>query len=201
MQQDMNAVDVILGRVSPIRLAEPGPSASETDRIVAAGLRAPDHGQLRPWKFLLVRGEAREAFGKLTAESLRRRQPASSDEALRMEAAKALRAPLLIVAAATPRNTVKVPAIEQVAATAAAVENMLIAAHALGYGGFWRTGAAAYDPLFIKALGLDEGDQIVGFIYVGNIAVPGKPKYPQADGVVEVWTGSGKSSPNDEPSG
>jgi len=191
MQQDTNAVDVILGRVSPIRLAEPGPSASETDRIVAAGLRAPDHGQLRPWKFLVVRGEAREAFGKLIAESLRRRQPGSSDEALRMEAAKALRAPLLIVAVATPRNTNKVPAIEQVAATAAAVENMLIAAHAMGYGGFWRTGLVAYDPLFIQALGLAESDMIVGFVYLGNIATPGKPKYPQPDGVVEVWTGSG----------
>jgi nitroreductase len=189
MEQDMNAVEVILGRVSPIRLAEPGPDAGETDRIVAAGLRAPDHGQLRPWKFLLVRGEAREAFGKLMADSLRRRQPATSDEALRMEAAKALRAPLIIVAAATPRNIAKVPAIEQVAATAAAVENMLIAAHAMGYGGFWRTGATAYDPLFIKSLGLAESDQIVGFVYVGNIATPGKPKYPQPDGVVEIWTG------------
>ncbi len=196
MPQDTNAVDVIMSRVSPLRLAEPGPGASETEAIVAAGLRAPDHGQLRPWKFLLVRGEAREAFGRLMAESLRRRQPESSDEALRMEAAKALRAPLLIVAAATPRPTGKVPAVEQVAATAAAVQNMLIAAHAMGYGGFWRTGPVAYDPDFIKALGLAESDQIVGFIYVGSIATPGRPKSAQPDGVVEVWTGAGRTAAN-----
>jgi nitroreductase len=187
--QILNAVDVILGRVSPIRLAAPGPSASETDLIVAAGLRAPDHGQLRPWKFLVIRGDARESFGQLLGESLRRRQPEASDEAVRMEAAKAMRAPLLIVAAVTPRDSPKVPGIEQIAATAAAIENMLIAAHALGFGGFWRTGPAAYDSALTRGLGFAQADQILGFVYVGSIAMPGKPKQPQPEGVVNVWTG------------
>jgi len=188
---DVNAVDVILGRVSPARLGEPGPGPAETDRIVAAGLRAPDHGQLRPWKFLLIRDEARLAFGRLLGESLRRRQPQASDEAVRTEEAKAMRAPLVIVAATTPREASNVPVIEQVAATAAAVQNMLIAAHALGYGGFWRTGPAAYDPELIQALGLAQGDQIIGFVYLGSIVAPGRPKQPQPDGVVEVWTAGG----------
>jgi nitroreductase len=190
MMDQLIAVDLILSRVSPIRLAEPGPDAEATQRIVAAGLRAPDHGQLRPWKFLLIEGEARVAFGALLAESLRRRQPDVSGDALQTEAAKALRAPLLIVAAAMPRDTSRIPAIEQVAATAAAVQNMMLAAHSLGFGAFWRTGPAAYDVHLAKALGLLETDQIVAFIYVGSIAVPGKPKLPRPDGVVAVWTGA-----------
>jgi nitroreductase len=190
MAEQANALDVILGRVSPIRLAEPGPGGEERKQIIDAGLRAPDHGQLRPWRFYLIEGQARESFGALLSDSLRRRVPDASEEALRTEAAKALRAPLLIVAAAAPRDTSKVPAIEQVAATAAAVQNMILAAHSLGFGAFWRTGPAAYDAELAKALGLAVSDQIVGFIYVGSVAAPGRPKMPRPEGVVEVWTGS-----------
>jgi nitroreductase len=106
-----------------------------------------------------------------------------------MEAAKAMRAPLLIVGAASVKDTSKVPAIEQVAATAAAMQNMLIATHAMGYGGFWRTGAAAYDAGLIEGLGLSATDQIIGFLYLGTIAVPGKPKEPRPQDVVQVWAG------------
>jgi len=89
----------------------------------------------------------------------------------------------------TPRDSPKVPGIEQIAATAAAIENMLIAAHALGFGGFWRTGPAAYDSALTRGLGFAQADQILGFVYVGSIAMPGKPKQPQPEGVVNVWTG------------
>lgn len=189
MTEQAATLDVIMARASPIRLGDPGPNAEETRRIVAAGLRAPDHGQLHPWKFLLIEGQARGAFGELLGESLRRRDPGASGDALRNEAAKAMRAPLVIVAAAAPRDTSKVPLIEQVAATAAAVQNLTLAAHALGFGAFWRTGPAAYDPNLKRSLGLAEADLIVGFIYIGTVVAPGRPKLPQADGVVEVWNG------------
>lgn len=181
--------DVVIERVSPLRLADPGPDAEGLERILAAALRAPDHGRLRPWRFLVIRGEARRRFGELLAESLRRRTPDAAETSLEAERAKALRAPVIVVVAVTPRDTQRIPAIEQVLSAGAAAQNILIAAHALGYGAFWRTGTAAYDRFLAAALGLAGEDSIAGFIYIGDIAVPGKPKDPDPAGIVEEWTG------------
>ena len=187
------AADVVIERVSPLRLADPGPDAEGLDRILAAGLRAPDHGRLRPWQFFVIRGEARRRFGDLLAESLRRRTLDAAETSLEAERAKALRAPVIVVVAITPRDTQRIPAVEQVLSAGAAAENMLIAAHALGYGAFWRTGAAAYDRVLAAALGLAGEDSIAGFIYIGDIAVPGKAKDPDPAGVVKEWTGVSKT--------
>src|SRR5258708_30562652 len=96
----------MIGRVSPLRVIEPGPANADLDQILAAGGRAPDHGRLRPWRFLLIRGDARHRFGDVFAESLRRRKQDVSDSVLQTEHDKALLAPLLILCAATiPRST------------------------------------------------------------------------------------------------
>ena len=179
----------LIGRVSPLRLVEPAPANADLDQILAAGLRAPDHGRLRPWRFLLIRGDARHRFGDVLAESLKRRKQDLSESALQAEHDKALRAPLLIVVAAAVRGNTKVPEIEQIVSAGAAAQNMLVAAHALGLGGFWRTGDAAYDDHVKQAFGLNTNDEIVGFLYLGHIETPGRPKTPDPSGVVEEWTG------------
>ena len=179
----------LIGRVSPLRLVEPAPANADLDQILAAGLRAPDHGRLRPWRFLLIRGDARHRFGDVLAESLKRRKQDLSESALQAEHDKALRAPLLIVVAAVVRGNTKVPEIEQIVSAGAAAQNMLVAAHALGLGGFWRTGDAAYDDHVKQAFGLNTNDEIVGFLYLGHIETPGRPKTPDPSGVVEEWTG------------
>jgi nitroreductase len=89
------------------------------------------------------------------------------------ERKKALRAPLILVAAANVREHPKIPQIEQVMAATAATQNLIVAAHALGYGALWRTGAPAYDPVLKRELGLAETDTVVGFIYLGTIEAPG----------------------------
>lgn len=179
----------LIGRVSPLRLVEPAPANADIDQILAAGLRAPDHGRLRPWRFLVIRGDARHRFGDVLAESLKRRKQDLSESALQAEHDKALRAPLLIVVAAAVRGNTKVPEIEQIVSAGAAAQNMLVAAHALGLGGFWRTGDAAYDDHVKQAFGLNANDEIVGFLYLGHIETPGRPKAPDPSGVVEEWTG------------
>jgi nitroreductase len=188
-----SAVDVVIERVSPLRLGDPGPNDEVLNRIISAGLRAPDHGQLRPWKFLIIRGDARARFGELLAASFSRRDPTATEASLQAERSKAARAPIIIVVAARPRETTRIPAVEQIVSAGAAVQNMLIAAHASGYGGFWRTGPAAYDRRFAEALGLGEGDAIVGFVYIGTVVTPGKAKYPDPANVVEEWSGAAGS--------
>jgi nitroreductase len=183
----MDAIEAIKTRVSPLRLAPQKVEEIALRGILEAGLSAADHGRLRPWKFLLVRGEARSKLGDVLAEALRHRDPASDDAALDAERSKPLRAPVIIVVAAMVRAGTKIPDIEQIESAAAAAQNMLVAAHALNLGGFWRTGAAAYDSYVKAALGLGANDHIVGFLYVGNVVTPGRPKSHDPVGVVEEW--------------
>lgn len=144
-----------------------------------AAVRAPDHGRLRPWRFMLVTGDQRRKFGELLAASAKRRTPGLSDGDLQRERDKALRAPMIIIVACRVVPGTKVPAIEQILAAGAATQNILLALHALGYAAAWKTGEAAYDTEVKKALGFAADDHLVGFVYAGGGAgasfAPGKP--------------------------
>lgn len=183
----MDALAALTNRVSPAALDLPGPSASELETILQAAVAAPDHGRLKPWRFIVIEGSAREKLGTLMVESLQRREPAAPAGKLEAERKKALRAPLVVVAAAVVQSVAKVPEIEQVVAVGAAAQNMLVAAHALGFGGFWRTGAIAYDAAVKQALGLAAGDVIVGFLYLGTTKTPGQPRQNDVASVTRRW--------------
>jgi nitroreductase len=185
----MEILDALIGRASPLKLVEPAPSEAALERILAAAVRAPDHGRLRPWRLLLIRGEARRSLGVVLGDALRRREAGISEAVIDRERQKPLRAPLIIVVAATPRSHSKVPEIEQTVAAAAGAENLIIAAHALGFGCFWRTGPAAYDLGVKTALGLVEQDQILGFLYVGTVGQPGVGRPPEIENTVSEWRG------------
>jgi nitroreductase len=183
----VDAIEALTSRISPARLARPGPSEDELQQMLEAAACAPDHGRKRPWRFIVIAGDARQRFGKLLAESLLRREPGAAAAKLDAEQAKALRAPLIVVTAAAPREDPAVPAIEQVVAVGAATQNLLIAAHAMGYGSFWRTGALAYDPEFKAALGLAPTDTLVGMIYIGTVEAPGRPRQVDVAAVTTRW--------------
>src|SRR5262249_20991617 len=120
-------------------------------------------------------------------QSLTRREPDAPAGKLDAERKKPLRAPLVVVVAAAVKENPKVPDIEQVVAAGAAAQNMLVAAHALGLGGFWRTGATAYDAEVKRALGLGEHDAIVGFLFLGSVGVAGKAVPQDAAAVTRRW--------------
>ena len=172
----MQAIDLLLTRRSARALTEPGPDAAALDLILASAARAPDHGRLRPWRFLLVRGEARLRFGALLGAHLLREHPGTSEESLERERAKALRAPLIVAIAAHLDAGVKIPAVEQLLACAAAAEAMMLASVALGFGAMWKTGSAAYDAQLRAALGFAATDAIVGFLYLGTELAPVPPR-------------------------
>ena len=166
----MDAFEALLGRVSSGTLTEPGPTDAQLDQILSAAVTAPDHGRMRPWRFVLARGAARERLGVLFAEAASRRDPSAGEAQLRAVHGKALLAPLIIIVAAAVCEHPKVPAIEQILAAGAAAQNILLAAHALGLGGMWRTGAFAYDTELKRALGFAAEDALVGFLYIGTPA-------------------------------
>ena len=186
----MDALDLLLGRASASRLTDPAPAPAELDIMFQAALRAPDHGRLRPWDFVVIAGEHRTGFGELLAASYARREPDAPPESLQRERDKALRAPLIVVVAARVHKGHKIPEAEQIASAAAAAQNLLLAAYAQGYGAIWRTGAPAYDPAIAQGLGLGPDASIVGFLYLGTRASDPMPtQRPATPDHVRIWQG------------
>jgi nitroreductase len=185
----MQAIDALMTRRSASALAEPAPDEAALQLIFASAVRAPDHGRLRPWRFIVIRGAARGRLGDLLAEHLRRSQPAATAESLARERDKAFRAPLVIVVAAHVNPAVKIPPIEQLLSAGAAAENIMLASAALGFNAMWKTGGAAYDATVREALGLGAGDAIAGFLYVGTEA--GRASIPRGEwrDLVREWHG------------
>lgn len=159
------ALELLLSRQSRWPLVEPAPSKDELNRVIDVALRAPDHGQLQPWRFVLIRGEARQALGDVFVQAAKARDPQGDAERFR---GKAMAAPLLIAMGAHLRTGHKVPESEQMLAVGAAAMNMLNALHILGYGAFWATGLNSHDERVRQALGFETTDLLVGFLYVGT---------------------------------
>lgn len=155
-------------RNSAARLVAPAPSAAQLSDIVRAAARAPDHAWLRPWRFIVIEGDRRHAFGELLERCLLARTP-GADAGARTKARNApLRAPLIVVVVARLSEHPKVPLGEQRLSAGCAAQGILLAAEALGYSGMWRTGAAAQDPTVLAALGMSSNEEITGFIYLGT---------------------------------
>ena len=159
-----------VGKVRPER-----PPREAIVAVVEAATWAPNHRLTEPWRFVVLAGEARHAFGAAMAAAQAAGRPAPADEAAKAAArdadaktaAKALRAPVVIAIAVEPVVGPKVVEIEEVTAGAAAIQNMLLAAHALGLAAIWRTGAPSYDPAIKAFFGLTPGAHLLGFVYLG----------------------------------
>lgn len=181
---------MLLTRDSAVRLEPPGPDAAALDQIFRAALRAPDHGRLRPWRFVVIADEQRQRFGEVLAASLKARDSGASSDSLAREKQKALRAPVIVVVAAQLKASEKIPELEQIVSAGAAAQNVMLAVHALGYGAMWRTGAPAYDAEVKRALGLETGDTIIGFIYIGTRTGGSAPvSRPVPEDFVSIWRG------------
>ncbi len=163
-----NPSDLLIRRNSIALLSEPAPAGEVLDRILQAGLSAPDHALLRPWRFLVIEGAAREKLGKVFAEAALRDQPDLSEEAVNKYLAMPLRAPMLIVGIVCMSEHPKVPQSEQLLSAGAAMSYILAAAQAENFGAMWRTGPMAYHSWVQSELGLTDREQITGFLYVGT---------------------------------
>jgi len=182
----MDLLDGIESRTSALKLTEPAPSREQLQRIIAAGTRAPDHGRLRPWRFIVLEGDARRQLGDAMAAMLLAKMPGASPEQLDSERRKPLRAPAIVVAAAHITKG-KIPEMEQVLAVGAAVQNMMLAAYSLGYGAMWKTGGAAYDARTKQLLGLAPEDHVVAFLYLGTVGAAGPVVPAPLDDSVLRW--------------
>lgn len=162
-----HALDLLLTRRSGSAKAMqgPGPSKKQIEDILRAGARAPDHGKLFPWRFLVFEGKGRERMGDILAEVME----AQGERAKQVEEERNrfLRAPLVIGVISAAREQHKIPVWEQELSAGAVCQNLLIAATALGFVGNWLTEWYAYDPAVKEKMGLKPGERVAGFIYIG----------------------------------
>ncbi|WP_341316871.1 nitroreductase [Paraburkholderia sp. IMGN_8] len=186
---DAKAVlEVLLSRQSHWPLVEPGPADAELDLIFDTALRAPDHGNLRPWRFVTIRGDARGQLGDVLVDLACARSPGEPRSAHAHRRQKAYAAPLVIALGVALSAHPTVPESEQLLALGAATMNMLNAIHALGYGGFWSTGADSYETRLHDALGFAPNERLLGFLFVGTPKTPEqKTARPPRNEHVREW--------------
>jgi nitroreductase len=186
----MEALDVLLNRVSVPRLIEPAPDAARREVLFSAALRAPDHGGLRPYRFLTVEGDARNRMGDLLAQALVESDGGSDEKAVEKARSGPLRAPLVVVVIAKLQDHYKVPKAEQVITAGCAAHGVLLAAYALGVGAVWRTGELAYSAHVAKGLGLTADEEVVAFLYLGTPLNPAREAAkPDVAEFVSEWQG------------
>lgn len=137
------------------------------EKLLSAAVQAPNHYKVRPWRFVVLTGDARGKLGDIFAASQADRKPDRSPEVLDKTRALPLRAPVLIAVGVDKPNEEKVLEIENVAAVAAACQNLLLAAHAEGLAVKWRTGEWARDAKVKKHLGFSADQQLIAFLYIG----------------------------------
>jgi nitroreductase len=171
----MEIMQAIHDRYSAGKMRPERVSRELIEKLLNAAVQAPNHYKVRPWRFVVISGNGRKRLGNLMAEILQQKYPELNSEVLEKERAKPLRSPVLIAVGVDKPNGPKVLEIENICAAAAACQNMLLAAQALGLGAHWRTGDAAREPQIKKFLGLSEDQYLIGFLYIGYPEVSPEP--------------------------
>lgn len=163
----MEAIDAIRTRHS-IGKVKPDPVPRELiEKLLDSGNQAPDHHRVRPWRFFVLTGEALNRLGDAMAASHRERKPDLPAENYEKTRALPHRAPLIIAVGVDKPGEERIIEIENICAAAAACENILLAANALGLAGHWRTGTYARDEMVKELFGLEPDQHLIAFLYIG----------------------------------
>lgn len=171
------------------QLSEPGPERAEIEEILRLTVRVPDHGKIAPWRFIVYRGEERERLGEAALARALEKTPDLGADYQAVERTRFTRAPVVIAVVSTAAPHVKIPEWEQVMSAGAVCLNMLFAANAQGYAANWLTEWVAYDEAIFPALGVNPGEKIAGFIYIGSTTFPPVERPRPQLGDVVTWVG------------
>ncbi|WP_312162843.1 nitroreductase [Phenylobacterium sp.] len=168
---------------SAVTLAEPAPAAGEIDALIRLAARAPDHGKLAPWRFIILRDEGKAEY----AARLEALAQSRGDARAAAKLAKLKIPPMGIAVVSAPRAH-EIPEWEQVLSAGAVCTGLLYAAQALGYGANWITDWYAYDDEAKAILGLAPSEKVAGFIFIGTAKEPPQERErPDSQALTTVW--------------
>jgi nitroreductase len=162
--------------VSPKRLVEPGPNPAQLERLFLAAAAAPDHGQLLPWRFVIVPPDKRGMLAEVFALALIDRDPGATVVQIEAAREKAHRSPLLMLAVTrlVSEDEPEIPNLERMVSLGCAVQNLLLASHAMGFGAGLTSGQAMVSPRMRELFRLRDDETAVCFVNIGTIS-KGKP--------------------------
>lgn len=169
----MDALQTMLTRRSIAKL-RPEPVPRELiEQILESAIWAPNHKRTEPWRFFVFTGDSRTRLAEAFIENYRRDHPTATPEEMegpgRKSATRVLQAPVTIVVTSDEGRS-EVETIENYAAAVCATEHILLAAHALELGAYWRTGDSAYTAphnAIKELIGVPEATRLVAFIPLG----------------------------------
>jgi nitroreductase len=169
-RQRLDALHAIHTRQSVMSMCECPPTRSDVMPLLEAAVRAPNHHLTEPWRFVVLTGQALEDLGEAMGESVRRQHAGAHDLEMKVqvERARPRRAPVIIAVVYVPSDHPRAREVEDRYALGAAIENLLLAAHATGLAAYLRTGAAASAPEVRDFLGLADGEEVASFVYLGR---------------------------------
>lgn len=168
--------------VPAMQMNEPGPDTSQIGEMLRLATRVPDHGKLAPWRFLVIMGESRTRIGAELARIANERRGNLSEKEVEIERERLARAPVVIAVISTAGDHPKIPLWEQQLSAGAVCLNLFMAANALGFAANWLTEWYAYDAATRPLFGLNDGEQIAGFLHIGSseMTPPDRPR-PDVD--------------------
>ena len=188
--KNLEAVELLLNRNSMRFLTSPAPSEQELAKALQAGVAAPDHGRLTPWRFKVVRQENIKNFVDFAFKVRQNSDKPFDDEKIAAVRQWLDEVPLIIAVGCHIDYDAKIPESERMIAAGCAVMNIINALHMMGYGVFWSTGIATYMDDFQVGLGFDPLDyRFMGFLCVGTpkMPIPVKTRASYLD-FTEEWT-------------
>jgi nitroreductase len=169
-----------------LALREPAPSDAELATLLRLATRVPDHGKLSPWRFVVLKGEAKQRF-IAGLEAIAAKRPDAAKLSAKLGKIKA---PPLTVAVISHPAPAEIPEWEQRLSAGAVCMTLIIAAQAMGYGANWITDWYAYDKDATRLLGLGEDERVAGFVHLGTSAeTPLERVRPEVAAIVEEWRG------------
>lgn len=173
----VDAIELLETRRSPsiLDFSDDALPKSTLEQILRIGARVPDHKKLVPWRYIVIEGEARKTWGQKFADIFAQTHKDASADLIQKESNRFLRSPVCVIVIYAPKPHEKVPEIEQILSTGALCQNILLGSAALGFGGVWLSGWAAFEPHIHQLLNLHEGEQIAAFLHLG------KPKSGRED--------------------
>jgi nitroreductase len=178
---------------SALTLGEPGPNATELQALLTLAARAPDHGKLAPWRFVVLRGADKRAF----VERLQAIAAARPDAAKAEVKLGKIKAPPLTVAVISRATPGEIPEWEQRLSAGAVCALLILSAQAMGYGANWITDWYAYDADAGRLLGLRDGERVAGFVHLGTpVEPPLERARPDIDALVTSWSPETAADPN-----
>ena len=169
---------------SAMTLTSPGPHPDDVDRLLTLAARAPDHGKLNPWRFVILRDANKAAF----VSGLERIAADRPDAVKAAAKLGKIRVPPVSVAVISHVTDGEIPEWEQVLSAGAVCALLVVAAQAMGYGANWITDWYAYDPAALRLLGVGAGERVAGYVHLGApTEAPLERVRPDMASIARTW--------------